>query len=119
MTIEQIKEMVAGSEYDFLRTNPHLKDRIIFDVALLQDVQAHQVQPDEVHGVLVEVVVVLFLVPVVQLFIVAEETKCRRVGGRNISVTPWSVRCSPSKAATPSSTRAALFSTLTIAHERI
>lgn len=30
MTIEQIKEMVAGSEYDFLRTNPHLKDRIIF-----------------------------------------------------------------------------------------
>ena len=29
MTIEQIKEMVAGSEYDFLRTNPHLKDRII------------------------------------------------------------------------------------------
>ena len=30
MTIEQIKEMVAGSEYDFLRTNPHLKDRIVF-----------------------------------------------------------------------------------------
>lgn len=30
MAIEQIKEMVAGSEYDFLRTNPHLKDRIIF-----------------------------------------------------------------------------------------
>ena len=30
MTIEQIKEMVAGSEYDFRRTNPHLKDRIIF-----------------------------------------------------------------------------------------
>ena len=30
MTIKQIKEMVAGSEYDFLRTNPHLKDRIIF-----------------------------------------------------------------------------------------
>lgn len=30
MTIEQIKEMVAGSEYDFLRTNPHLKERIIF-----------------------------------------------------------------------------------------
>lgn len=30
MTIEQIKEMVAGSEYDFLRTNPHLKGRIIF-----------------------------------------------------------------------------------------
>ena len=30
MTIEQIKEMVAGSEYDFLRTNPHLKDRLIF-----------------------------------------------------------------------------------------
>ena len=37
-----------------------------------KDIQAHQVQPDEVHGVLVEVVVVLFLVPVVQLFIVAE-----------------------------------------------
>jgi len=30
MTIEQIKEMVAGPEYDFLRTNEHLKDRIIF-----------------------------------------------------------------------------------------
>lgn len=30
MTIEQIKEMVAGEEYDFLRTNPHLKDRIMF-----------------------------------------------------------------------------------------
>lgn len=30
MTIEQIKMMVAGSEYDFLRTNKHLKDRIIF-----------------------------------------------------------------------------------------
>lgn len=30
MTIEQIKEMVAGSQYDFLRTNPHLSGRIIF-----------------------------------------------------------------------------------------
>lgn len=30
MTIEQIKEMVAGSEYDFLRTNEHLRKRIIF-----------------------------------------------------------------------------------------
>lgn len=30
MTIEQIKEMVNGSKYDFLRTNPHLKNRIIF-----------------------------------------------------------------------------------------
>ena len=30
MTIEQIEEMVAGEEYDFLRTNPHLKDRIMF-----------------------------------------------------------------------------------------
>ena len=30
MTVERIKEMVAGSEYDFLRTNPHLKNRIIF-----------------------------------------------------------------------------------------
>ncbi len=30
MTIEQIKEMVNGSEYDFLRTNPHLQDKIIF-----------------------------------------------------------------------------------------
>ena len=30
MTIEQIKEMVASKEYDFLRTNPHLKDRIMF-----------------------------------------------------------------------------------------
>lgn len=30
MTIKQIKEMVTGSKYDFLRTNPHLKGRIIF-----------------------------------------------------------------------------------------
>lgn len=30
MTIEQIKEMVKGSEYEFLRTNPHLNGRIIF-----------------------------------------------------------------------------------------
>ena len=30
MTIEQIKEMVNGSSYDFLRTNEHLGDRIIF-----------------------------------------------------------------------------------------
>ncbi len=30
MTIEEIKEMVAGEQYDFLRTNPHLKGRIVF-----------------------------------------------------------------------------------------
>ena len=30
MTIEQIKDMVAGSQYDFLRTNPHLAGKIIF-----------------------------------------------------------------------------------------
>ncbi len=30
MTIEQIKEMVLGPEYDFLRTNEHLGNRIIF-----------------------------------------------------------------------------------------
>lgn len=30
MTIEQIREMVNGSEYEFLRTNPHLDGRIIF-----------------------------------------------------------------------------------------
>ena len=30
MTIEQIKEMVAGHQYDFLRTNPHLAGKIIF-----------------------------------------------------------------------------------------
>lgn len=30
MTIEQIREMVKGSEYEFLRTNPHLNGRIIF-----------------------------------------------------------------------------------------
>lgn len=30
MTIEQIKDMVAGSQYDFLRTNPHLVGKIIF-----------------------------------------------------------------------------------------
>ena len=30
MTIEQIKEMVSGESYDFLRTNPHLSGRIMF-----------------------------------------------------------------------------------------
>lgn len=30
MTIEQIKEMVTGNQYDFLRTNPHLAGKIIF-----------------------------------------------------------------------------------------
>lgn len=30
MTIDQIKEMVSGSDYDFLRTNEHLKNKIIF-----------------------------------------------------------------------------------------
>ena len=30
MTIEQIKQLVDGPDYDFLRTNPHLKDRIMF-----------------------------------------------------------------------------------------
>ena len=30
MTIKQIKDMVAGSQYDFLRTNPHLAGKIIF-----------------------------------------------------------------------------------------
>lgn len=30
MTIEQIKEVVAGNQYDFLRTNPHLAGKIIF-----------------------------------------------------------------------------------------
>lgn len=30
MTIEQIKEMVSGSDYDFLRTNEHLRNRIVF-----------------------------------------------------------------------------------------
>jgi len=30
VTIEQIKEMVKGEQYDFLRTNPHLDGRIIF-----------------------------------------------------------------------------------------
>lgn len=30
MTIHEIKEMVKGPEYDFLRGNPHLKDHIIF-----------------------------------------------------------------------------------------
>lgn len=30
MTIEEIKEMVSGEEYDFLRTNEHLGDKIIF-----------------------------------------------------------------------------------------
>lgn len=30
MTIEQIKEMVSGESYDFLRTNPHLTGRIMF-----------------------------------------------------------------------------------------
>ena len=30
MTIEQIREVVKGPEYEFLRTNPHLNGRIIF-----------------------------------------------------------------------------------------
>lgn len=30
MTIEQIREMVSGKSYDFLRTNEHLNNRIIF-----------------------------------------------------------------------------------------
>lgn len=30
MTIEQIKELVSSHEYDFLRDNEHLKNRIIF-----------------------------------------------------------------------------------------
>lgn len=30
MTIERIKELVASPDYDFLRTNPHLGDRIMF-----------------------------------------------------------------------------------------
>lgn len=30
MNTEQIKELLAGSEYDFLRNNPHLSNRIIF-----------------------------------------------------------------------------------------
>lgn len=30
MTIEQIKEMVSGNQYDFIRTNPHLMGKIIF-----------------------------------------------------------------------------------------
>lgn len=30
MTTEQIKEMVSEKDYDFLRTNPHLKGKIIF-----------------------------------------------------------------------------------------
>ena len=30
MTIEEIKKMVEGERYDFLRTNPHLSDRIMF-----------------------------------------------------------------------------------------
>ena len=30
MTIEQIKQLVSSNEYDFLRTEPHLGDRIMF-----------------------------------------------------------------------------------------
>ena len=30
MTIEQIRDMVSGNNYDFLRENEHLVDRIIF-----------------------------------------------------------------------------------------
>lgn len=30
MTLDQIKTMIAGSDYDFLRTNPHLENKIIF-----------------------------------------------------------------------------------------
>lgn len=30
MTIEDINKLIASEEYDFLRTNPHLKDKIVF-----------------------------------------------------------------------------------------
>ena len=30
MTIEQIKTMINGADYDFLRINEHLKDRLLF-----------------------------------------------------------------------------------------
>lgn len=30
MTIEQIREMLQSPEYEFLRSNEHLKDKIIF-----------------------------------------------------------------------------------------
>ena len=30
MTIDQIQKTLQGKEYDFLRTNEHLKDRLIF-----------------------------------------------------------------------------------------
>ncbi len=30
MTVEQIKKLVASEEYDFLRTNPHICDKIVF-----------------------------------------------------------------------------------------
>ena len=30
MTIEQIKAMVSGGQYDFLRSNPNIKDRLVF-----------------------------------------------------------------------------------------
>ena len=30
MTIDQIREMVKGKDYDFLRINPHLNGRILF-----------------------------------------------------------------------------------------
>lgn len=30
MTVEQIKQLVAGPDYDFLRTDPHLGDRVMF-----------------------------------------------------------------------------------------
>ena len=30
MTIEEIKNMVEGKDYDFLRTNEHLKGKIVF-----------------------------------------------------------------------------------------
>lgn len=30
MTVDKIKEMIAGSDYDFLRTNPHLAGRLVF-----------------------------------------------------------------------------------------
>ena len=37
------------------------------DLLLLQNIQAHEIEPHQVHGVLVQVGVVLFLVPVVDL----------------------------------------------------
>ena len=42
------------------------------NVTLFQNIQTDQIKPDQMHSVLVQVVVILFLVPMVQPFVVGD-----------------------------------------------